>query len=313
MTMNLPAYSQTSLMLLLAVFPVDANENAPVAVACAQDTYALCAYSNCTINGDLKTASCPCYELSGPSMARVDVIPNPVVKEATINKCTDPEACSQSNAPICDVIADGSLWPGADAVSTFSRALEIPNGVAVDSDGKRGEPNWSCSAKPGRLVPNCMLAPCVLKDSPVTNPYFYGNATMECTCPLIEANVDYVSFGGRQSPCSDSPVPIECGYVQNTGGSVLAAHASNSAGVSSAWEAVAEEFERVVMDRESNARDAEVTTVMTMYGQREQHQERRGLSHSCTTTDHTDDHGSNGATSYALFTAFALPFAALLV
>lgn len=83
-----------------------------------RDTLALCAYyANCTINEDLKTVNCPCYELSGPSLARIDIIPNPGVKQATINTCTDANACSQNNAPICEAIADGTE---ADAVSTFS-------------------------------------------------------------------------------------------------------------------------------------------------------------------------------------------------
>lgn len=286
-------FAYASLVLLAPVSITDAAK-APLAVSCEQDTFALCAYSNCTINADLQTASCPCYELSGPSLARIDVIPSPGVKQATMSKCTDANACSQNNAPICDAIVDGSLWPGADAVSTFSRDLEVENGALVEWDGERGEPNWECSAQPVRLVPNCMLAPCVFEDSkPVTNQYWSGAASMKCTCPLIEADVDYVSFGGLQSPCKSSPVPVDGGFVQNTAGAVLAAHASDNMGVAAAWEAVAAQFERVVLNEEIN-----VSNDIASSG-------------SLRTLDHTDDH--NAAPSPALITAFVLPLAALLV
>ncbi|KAL7533599.1 hypothetical protein ACHAWF_004553 [Thalassiosira exigua] len=241
--MNFPAYIQVLILAILSFNTAHADHRKqPLAVSCTQDKFALCAYANCTINGDLKTASCPCYVLSGPSLARIDLIPNPGVKQATKNQCTRDVACSSSDAPLCDAIADGTMWPGADAVSTFSRDLEVKNGVVLDWDGERGAPNWSCPAKEGRLVPNCMLAPCHLLEAPATNPFFHGNAMMECTCPLIRADVDYVSHGGLQSPCDSSPMPKEGGYVQNTAGQVLNRHVSDSSAVALAWEAVAAEF-----------------------------------------------------------------------
>merc|ERR1719203_1815190 len=184
------------------------------------------------------TANCPCYSLSGPSLARIDVIPDPEVKQATLDKCEDATACSQNNAPICEAIADGTLWPGADAVSTFSRALEIENGVIVDENGDRSSPNWNCAvpSSGGGLVPNCMLAPCRALDGPVSVPYFAGDATMECTCPLIKASTDYSIFGGLENPCDGSLV--------NVGGPTLAMHAMDTTAVALAWEAVTEEFNR---------------------------------------------------------------------
>ena len=225
-----------SLFFLLSTLAL--AQDAPVAVTCELDSYALCAYANCTINADLKTANCPCIALSGPSVARIDLIPDENVKQSTI---ASPE---NNNASICEAIADKSLWEGADAVSTFSRATEEVNNVNVNDDGTRGDPTWTCSGVEGRLVPNCMLAPCRILDPTVTNPYYDGEAAMECTCPLIAANVDYTNFGGLQSPCEDSPVPMEGGYVQNAGGALLNQYAMDSAAVSAAWEAVEKEFNK---------------------------------------------------------------------
>jgi len=225
---------------VLAFFSVNVHaEGAPIAVSCEQETYALCAYAKCTMNDDMMTANCPCYSLSGSSLARIDVIPDPKVKQATLDECVDATACSQNNAPICEAIADGTLWPGADAVSTFSRALEIENGVMVDGNGERGSPNWNCAVPPSgdRLVPNCMLAPCRALDGPVSVPYFEGDATMECTCPLIKASTDYSIFGGLVDPCDD-------GTLVNVGGPTLAMHAMDTTAVALAWEAVTEEFSK---------------------------------------------------------------------
>ena len=105
-----------------------------------------------------------------------------------------------------------SLWPGVDAVSTFSREFEVENGVVLNEQGERDAFTWKCavSKREVRLVPNCMLAPCRALDNPVTNPYFDGEATMECTCPLIQANDDYNLFGGLQDPC-DEPALVNVG------------------------------------------------------------------------------------------------------
>jgi len=242
--MNFLAYTKRKLPILaiLVVHNVHAAKDAPIAVSCTQDTYALCAYTKCTMNADMTTASCPCYAVNGTSLARIDVIPDATIKTATLNMCTnnDGKDCNEDNiAPICKAIADETLWPGADAVSTFSRELELDNGVVLDNMGDRSSPNWECPvpANSSRLVPNCMLAPCRSLKQPVTDSYFAGEATMECTCPLIKATSNYTIFGGLESPCGGD------GYsLVNVGGNILAEHASNSTAVELAWEAVAEEF-----------------------------------------------------------------------
>lgn len=119
-------------------------------------------------------------------------------------------------APLCDAIdtsnnmdmdpSGGSLWPTADLVSTFSRKLEVENGVIVDGDGNRANATWTCPAAPGRFVPVCMLAPCVFSSAESestyeqTNSYNYGTHDVTCTCPLVEADVEYQVFGGTPAP-----------------------------------------------------------------------------------------------------------------
>jgi hypothetical protein len=130
-------------------------------VTCEEDVYALCAFANCTLNEKTKTANCPCYGIFGESQARIDVAP--------------PDAQVQPASALCNAISDGSLWPGADAISTYSHELEEENGIVFDDNGEKIL-TWECTTSPNevRLVPNCMLAPCRVLEEPVTNDYFAG-------------------------------------------------------------------------------------------------------------------------------------------
>jgi len=190
-------------------------------VTCEEDVYALCAFANCTLNEKTKTANCPCYGISGESQARIDVAPDAQVQPASA---------------LCNAISDGSLWPGADAVSTYSRELKEENGIEFDDNGDMIL-TWECTTSPNevRLVPNCMLAPCRVLEKPVTNDYFAGDATMECTCPLIQAEEVYGIYGGLKDPC------VGPSWV-NTAGPTLDIHAMNPVAVEMAWEEVAKEF-----------------------------------------------------------------------
>lgn len=82
---------------------------------------------------------------------------------------------------------------------------------------------------------------------------------MECTCPLIEANVDYMSFGGLQSPCNDlTRLFLWKEATLSMAGPVLAQHAMNSATVALAWEVVAPEFENGGPDGENTVSNDEI-------------------------------------------------------
>ena len=94
MIMNFPTYIQVPLLAIIGAVTASAQD-APIVVTCEQDVYALCAYAKCTINDDMKTAKCPCYSLSGPSLARIDLIPDADVKQATLDKCTDATSCAE--------------------------------------------------------------------------------------------------------------------------------------------------------------------------------------------------------------------------
>jgi hypothetical protein len=233
----------------------------PVVVFCQQEIYALCAFANCTINADLTTARCPCFGLTGVSAARIDMIPNdPLLQEQTWQVCNTNTSCQVvpdgiDDAPICAAIANGTLWEGADAVSTYSRALEVENGVQLTEDGALGDPSWTCPGVKGRLVPNCMLAPCRKKvaqnDETKKNVYYAGSADYECTCPLIPADIDYVIFGGLTNPCNDSLVPREGGFAQNTGGSLLMQYVQDPSAMDAGWDAVTKAFEASITSTEA--------------------------------------------------------------
>ena len=241
-------------LVLLLVFGCFSQEFAlaqqqPLVVFCDQEVYALCAFANCTINADLKTASCPCFGLTGVSAARVDLIPtiNASIQEETEQVCSTTSCQSPdgvNNAPLCQAIANGQLWKGADAVSTFSRALEAENGVLLNDEGEQDNATWTCAGVEGRMVPNCMLAPCRKLAEPQTNPYFAGEADYECICPLLDANVDYEIFGGLQSPCGDASdgQQAQGDFVQNTAGAVLQQFVQDQAVIDAAWAAVAMAF-----------------------------------------------------------------------
>lgn len=229
-----------TVVLWATTSPPSYAQEAPVAVTCDLELYALCAYANCTINSDLQTATCPCLEMNGPSVARIDLIPDAVVQEETL------DSPDNTSTGICRAMTDKTSWAGADAVSTFSRASEVENNVTVNDDGTRGDPTWSCSGVEGRLVPNCMLAPCRALGTVVTNPYYSGGATMECVCPLIAADIDYTNFGGLQNPCQDSMVPLAGGYAQNAGGALLNQYVMDGDAVAAAWEAVEKQFQAAV-------------------------------------------------------------------
>jgi hypothetical protein len=243
----------TLFLLCLSIFVIVAREQEgpAVAVAC-QNAYALCAFANCTVNADLKTASCGCYSFYDPdsiSIARVAIIPDDDIRDETRKVCNTSTSCKAPDdvdvAPVCTSIAadaenDGQLWPMADLVSTYAPVLETENGVEKDDQGA-AVPTWSCPAAPGRFVPVCMLAPCVFSE-PAQNPYNFGTHNMTCTCPLVEADIAYDVFGGLQDPCSQKA--IEAGdHVQAAAGALLAKYENDTDYVANAWAEVQVAFE----------------------------------------------------------------------
>ena len=272
---------------LLQIQVASAQEPVPATTVACDQEYALCAFANCTLSDDLKTASCRCYAFddgkAGTSIAMVGLIPDPAVLEETQSVCDTPASCGsggdsrssnvtfmENEAPLCDAIASNELWPGADLVSTYSSKRQVANGVQFDNATGAALPTWTCPAAANRLVPVCMLAPCVYDpEGPSTNPYNAGRSHMVCTCPLVEATVEYNVVGGLQDPCSNDPsAPGD--YVTAAGGP-LAAKLMASENLEKKWAHVAAAFEELVAiaaasrETESPTEDAtsDVVTLVT--------------------------------------------------
>ena len=264
-----------------------AQEPVPATTVACDQEYALCAFANCTLSDDLKTASCRCYafdeDKAGTSIAMVGLIPDPGVLEETRRVCDTPASCGsggdarssnvsyiENEAPLCDAITSNELWPGADLVSTYSTKRQVANGVQFDNATGAALPTWTCPATVNRLVPVCMLAPCVYDpDGPSINPYTAGRSHMVCTCPLVEATVDYNVVGGLQDPCSNDPsAPGD--YVTAAGGP-LVAKLMASEDLEETWASVAVAFEEQVAiaaasrETESPTEDAtsDIVTLVT--------------------------------------------------
>jgi hypothetical protein len=250
----------------LVIMVARGQQEAPAAAAVAcQNAFALCAFANCTVNADLKTASCACYAFGNPdsiSIARVALIPDVDIRNATRNICNTSTSCGVGApenvdvAPVCQSLETGQpdeLWSMAHLISTYAPVLEAENGVEKDDQGV-AIPTWSCPAAPGRFVPVCMLAPCVMMasgEAPQTNPYYYGSTNVTCTCPLVEADIAYDVFGGLQDPCSQNVVAAG-DYVQAAGSGLLAKFENDTDYITSAWEAVQEAFESSISNNRCN-------------------------------------------------------------
>jgi hypothetical protein len=251
-------------ILCFSIFVIAAHgQEIPAVVVACQNAYALCAFANCTVNADLKTASCGCYSFSDPasmSIARVALIPDIDIRDETRKICNTSTSCKAPDnvdvAPVCDSIAKNMenghhLWPKADLVSTYAPVLETENGVEKDEQGV-ALPTWSCQPAPGRFVPVCMLAPCVFLPEPAQNPYNFGTHNMTCTCPLVEAVIAYDVFGGLQDPCSQKVVE-EGDHVQAAAGALLAKYENDTDYVANAWAAVQVAFESSISSSDGDS------------------------------------------------------------
>lgn len=223
-----------------------------------QMPYALCAYANCTVNEDGKTASCGCYAFdSGVSSAIVALTPDADVESSTRAACPNATACDVGEAPLCSAMQPSSsssssptlLWPGAELVSTYSSELAEENKNPFGSPDNEGNV-WNCSGseRGTLLVPVCMQAPCrfAMESS---NPYNYGTHNVTCTCPLVPATSDYVVNGGLTNPChnpSDSS-SSSSSDVTKAGDFVQAAwipsYAEDKEAIQANWDAVRIAFE----------------------------------------------------------------------
>ncbi len=160
---------------------------------CRGGPIALCYYSGpepapCELTRNGRYANCECFEIPyGPYFVDINAILNLYVYLDTIEACgQDGSGCTDTNsAPVCDVINEGELIPGAEMISTFSLACAPEEGI--------GQQNCAMS-----LYAGCMTAPCWVE--PGADP-----GVVNCKCPTYDGPFQIGSF--------DTPCPLDSGLV----------------------------------------------------------------------------------------------------
>ena len=184
----------------------DAHSGLENFLACKLETtgpIALCYYSGvpgaplqtpgCTLTQDGKAADCTCYQISRgrPKGARysyilVTSILNKRVYQETVQRCgRNGERCLNAanlgdanpphEAPACAAMRAGTMFPGADLISTFSPILAPEKGLISQTCPRSGTG--------GNLYAGCMSAPC--KTTGKTDPTT-GLPLVRCTCPTFD-------------------------------------------------------------------------------------------------------------------------------
>lgn len=164
---------------------------------------ALCYYSGvpgaplgtlgCTLTQDGKAADCDCYQISRgqPAGARysyilVTAILNKRVYQETVRRCgRNGERCLNAanlgsadppgEAPACDAMRAGTMFPGADLISTFTPILYPELGLISQACPRDG--------RGGNVYAGCMGSPC--KTTGRTDPKT-GLPLVRCTCPTFD-------------------------------------------------------------------------------------------------------------------------------
>lgn len=160
--------------------------------------YALCYYSNCTVNaGSNGTVSdCPCFDWFGPSYVMINGNLNLDSYQQTVSACAaDPGSCAIPNgAPVCAEINNGTFYSGAKSISTFSfyRSRQEPIG------------STDCTDQPG-LYSGCMTGPC-FGDAMPSGDHM---ATIHCDCPNYDGPFQ---IGKDGESCDDSPQTWSAAY-----------------------------------------------------------------------------------------------------
>lgn len=164
---------------------------------------ALCYYSGvpgaplgtlgCTLTQNGKAADCDCYQISRgqPAGARysyilVTAILNKRVYQETVRRCgRNGERCLNAanlgsadppgEAPACDAMRAGTMFPGADLISTFTPILYPELGLISQACPRDG--------RGGNVYAGCMGSPC--KTTGRTDPKT-GLPLVRCTCPTFD-------------------------------------------------------------------------------------------------------------------------------
>ena len=147
----------------------------------------------CTLTQDGKAADCECYQISKgqPRGARysyilVTSILNKRVYQETVARCgPSGERCLNAanlgdanpprEAPACEAMRAGTMFPGADLISTFTPILAPKLGLISQACPRDG--------RGGNVYAGCMGSPC--KTTGKTDPKT-GLPLVRCTCPTFD-------------------------------------------------------------------------------------------------------------------------------
>lgn len=185
---------------------------------CIGGPIALCYYSGpnpqpCVPTSNGRFSNCTCFEIPyGPYFVLETAILNHFVYEETVAACgADGSACTTPNsAPVCDVINQNRLIPGADLISTFSLACVPTEGLGLTS----------CAPA---AYAGCMTAPCTRTSQEGivscqcpnwTGPFQIGETGAQCTLPAP------LVYSAAYNPAATGTVPTPPSCVPDAPGSL---------------------------------------------------------------------------------------------
>ena len=171
----------------------DTISNPSKLLACSPQ-YALCFHSGpdpypCHLAPDGRSANCLCTVQTTTNYVEESAILNYPVYLATVKKCgLDGSTCPKTDdAPVCKLLTNGELIPGADVISTYdpdSRA-EIIKALATPGAKFR-----TCDKG---AYAGCMTAPCRNN----------GDGTANCKCPVFYGRFQLFGPNAECSPGGD--------------------------------------------------------------------------------------------------------------
>ena len=158
-------------------------------LACSPQ-FALCFHSGpdpypCHLAPDGRSANCLCTVQTAKSYVLQGAILNYPVYLATLAKCKpDNSGCQNTDdAPVCKLLNNGELIPGADVISTFDTESREQILKALATAGK----NFTTCDK--GAYAGCMTAPCRNN----------GDGTANCKCPVFYGPFQLT---GKNAQCS---------------------------------------------------------------------------------------------------------------
>ncbi|HEY0919576.1 hypothetical protein [Devosia sp.] len=164
-------------------------DEAQVFVVCT-GWHALCSASqDCPVNG--QRADCDCLRVNETHVVYTAEIQDPDARAATSAKCTRDHPCDVDEAPVCQVIRDGTYtvdgtpyqWVSTYSYRGWCSLLDVElRACDPSAPGYRGDSYWAI----------CDAAPCTEIEDPAD-----PNRPLRCQCRLADA-----PFVGANGSCT---------------------------------------------------------------------------------------------------------------